>query len=124
MVLFDVSMRRRRFIELLGMAAASGSVAAGATNATGNDPTVETLAFPPTGNFHAPGWDPLTDEAVVPVWAEGSATNDDADYANDAFEYWTLDRSHSSRLRARWSGSDRRSFTTVHRTDMTTKGSS
>lgn len=80
-------MRRRRFIELLGAAAVAGTVADSAA-ATSGDRAVETLAFPSACSFYAPGWEPLTDAALVPVWAEDSATNDDADYDDDAFVYW------------------------------------
>jgi len=38
--------------------------------------------------FAAADGGPLTDDAYVPVWAEDTATNNDADYDYDAFEYW------------------------------------
>jgi endonuclease YncB( thermonuclease family) len=79
-------MRRRRFIELTAATALAGS--ASATAGHNSASTISRLRFHSTGSFYGADGGPLTDDAYVPVWAEDTASNDDADYDYDAFEYW------------------------------------
>ncbi|WP_435334085.1 DUF4350 domain-containing protein [Haloarchaeobius sp. TZWWS8] len=82
-------MRRRRFLELLGIATAGtagAAVTAQPTRAASSD--VTSLRFHSTASLYGADGGPLTDATVVPVWAEDSASNDDADSSNDAFVYW------------------------------------
>jgi len=79
-------MRRRRFIELTATAALAGSAAATAGHNSGSN--VSRLHFQSTGSFYGADGGPLTDDAYVPVWAADTASNTDADYDYDAFEYW------------------------------------
>jgi endonuclease YncB( thermonuclease family) len=79
-------MRRRRFIELLGATSLAGVASADATAASGR--TVSTLAFPSAGSLYGADGGPLTDDALVPVWAADSASNADYDGDGDAFVYW------------------------------------
>jgi endonuclease YncB( thermonuclease family) len=79
-------MRRRRFIELTAATALAGSASAKAGHNSAS--TISRLRFHSTGSFYGANGGPLTDDAYVPVWAEDTASNDDADYDYDAFEYW------------------------------------
>jgi len=79
-------MRRRRFIELTATATLAGSAAANTGHNSAS--TITRLRAHSTGSFYGADGGPLTDDAYVPVWAEDTATNDDADYDYDAFEYW------------------------------------
>ncbi|WP_227132154.1 DUF4350 domain-containing protein [Halorubellus salinus] len=79
-------MRRRRFIELTAATALAGSASAQAGHRSAS--TITRLRFHSSGSFYHADGGPLTDDAFVPVWAEDTATNDDADYNYDAFEYW------------------------------------
>jgi endonuclease YncB( thermonuclease family) len=79
-------MRRRRFIELTAATALAGSASANAGHNSAS--TISRLRFHSTGSFYGANGGPLTDDAYVPVWAEDTATNDDADYDYDAFQYW------------------------------------
>lgn len=79
-------MRRRRFLELTATAALAGSATATAGHQAAS--TISRLRFHSSGSFYHADGGPLTDETYVPVWAEDTATNTDADYNYDAFEYW------------------------------------
>jgi endonuclease YncB( thermonuclease family) len=81
-------MRRRTF--LTSLAAATGGSAAGieltgrVRGASGEIPALECYS---TSSLVGDDYTPLTDDSIVPVWAEETATNGDADSSNDAVVY-------------------------------------
>ncbi|WP_435359707.1 DUF4350 domain-containing protein [Haloarchaeobius sp. DFWS5] len=79
-------MRRRRFIELLAASTVAGTAAAQTGHGTLTT-NVSSLRFHSTCSLYGADGGPLTDDSVVPVWAEDEARNDDAS-GSDAFVYW------------------------------------
>ncbi len=73
-------------MELTAATALAGS--ASAKTGYNSASTISRLRFHSSGSFYRADGGPLTDDASVPVWAEDTATNADADYDDDAFEYW------------------------------------
>ncbi|WP_267639303.1 DUF4350 domain-containing protein [Haloarchaeobius amylolyticus] len=77
-------MQRRTFLSGL---ATSAAVTTGLTGLTRAAQTIPPLAFDSTSSILAADGTPLSDDSLVAVWAEDTATNDDADDDGDAVEY-------------------------------------
>jgi endonuclease YncB( thermonuclease family) len=81
-------VQRRNFLSgLAGAGVASGLGVLGTSTAVARGATVEPLAFDSTGSLLNANGEPLTDDSLVPVWAESVATNVDEDGDGNATTY-------------------------------------
>ncbi|PSP55626.1 nuclease [Halobacteriales archaeon QS_1_67_19] len=92
-------MQRRTFLKMAAASAAStaavsdtdlgmlGTARAAAGSDCDSSEEIPSIEFYSAGSQVDPNYGPLTDESVVAVWAEPSATNSDADGNGDAYVY-------------------------------------
>ncbi|WP_363466775.1 DUF4350 domain-containing protein [Halogeometricum borinquense] len=80
-------MRRRTFLATLAAASISGTASAASDTATQNATTIADLAFDSTNSLLDASQEQLTDNSVIAVWAEDSASITDADENGDAVSY-------------------------------------
>lgn len=81
-------MQRRDFLSgVAGAGVASGLGVLGTDQVRARAATIDPLAFDSTASLLNADGEPLTDDAVVPVWAASTATNTDSDGNGDATSY-------------------------------------
>ncbi|ADQ68857.1 hypothetical protein [Halogeometricum borinquense] len=80
-------MRRRTFLATLAAASISGTASAASDTTTQNATTISDLAFDSTNSLLDASQEQLTDNSVIAVWAEDSASITDADENGDAVSY-------------------------------------
>jgi endonuclease YncB( thermonuclease family) len=81
-------VQRRNFLSgVAGTGIASGLGVLGTDDVRAIAATVDPLAFDSTASLLDANGEPLTDDALVPVWAESSASNTDSDGNGDATTY-------------------------------------
>jgi endonuclease YncB( thermonuclease family) len=81
-------VQRRNFLSgVAGFGAASGLGHLSTDSVSALAPTIDPLAFDSTASLLDANGDPLTDDTLVPVWAESTAKNTDSDGNGDAVSY-------------------------------------